>query len=123
MYTIDQIKSAHSKVKTGADFPKYVDELRELGVKRYVNYVADGHTEYGNSVNGPAKYAMRSIAPVADKTKLQQALKIHQSGGSDYPTFCEQAARFGVNSWVVDTTERTCIYYDKEGKEILKEKF
>src|SRR5689334_22216968 len=119
MFTIDQIKAAHSKVKTGADFPKYVEELCELGVKSYTNYVADGHTDYGASVNGPAKYAMKSIAPEADKSKLESALKIHQSGGSDYPTFCSQAADAGVHSWVVDTSARTCIYYNVSGNKIL----
>jgi hypothetical protein len=28
MFTIDQVKEAHSKVKSGADFPKYIKALR-----------------------------------------------------------------------------------------------
>lgn len=33
MFTIEQIKEAHSKVKSGADFPNYIQDLIILGVK------------------------------------------------------------------------------------------
>jgi len=46
MFTIEQLKSAHSKVKSGADFPNYVQDLLKLGVTYYETYVADGHTDY-----------------------------------------------------------------------------
>ena len=46
MFTIEQIKEAHAKVKSGADFPKYVKEMKTLGVVSYDHYVADGHTNY-----------------------------------------------------------------------------
>ena len=32
MFTIEQIKNAHAKVKSGADFPTYVQNLIKLGV-------------------------------------------------------------------------------------------
>ena len=32
MFTLEQIKLAHSKVKSGADFPAYIKELKALGV-------------------------------------------------------------------------------------------
>jgi hypothetical protein len=32
MVTIEQIKQAHNKVKSGADFPKYIQEIKKLGV-------------------------------------------------------------------------------------------
>ena len=34
MFTIQQIKEAHSKVKSGSDFPKYVQDIIALGVLR-----------------------------------------------------------------------------------------
>ena len=46
MFTLERIKAAHSKVKSGADFPAYVQELIVLGVINYETYVADGHTDY-----------------------------------------------------------------------------
>jgi hypothetical protein len=30
MFTIEQIDQAHSKVKSGADFPKYIQDLKNL---------------------------------------------------------------------------------------------
>jgi hypothetical protein len=30
MFTLQQIKDAHSKVETGADFPKYIKDLNDL---------------------------------------------------------------------------------------------
>ena len=30
MFTLDQIKEAHAKVKSGADFPGYVQELDKV---------------------------------------------------------------------------------------------
>lgn len=35
MFTIHQIKEAHAKVKTGADFPSYIQDLTALGIERY----------------------------------------------------------------------------------------
>jgi hypothetical protein len=32
MFTIEQIKQAHNKVKSGADFPKYIQEIKKLGM-------------------------------------------------------------------------------------------
>ncbi len=28
MFTVEQIKAAHSKVKSGADFPSYIKEIK-----------------------------------------------------------------------------------------------
>lgn len=33
MVTIAQIQAAHSKVKSGKDFPAYIKEIKQLGVK------------------------------------------------------------------------------------------
>jgi uncharacterized protein YbcV (DUF1398 family) len=46
MFTVEQIKAAHSKVKSGADFPSYIKEIKSLGVTHYEAYVTDGHIDY-----------------------------------------------------------------------------
>ena len=46
MFTAEQIKAAHSKVKSGADFPSYIQEIKALGVTHYEAYVTDGHIDY-----------------------------------------------------------------------------
>jgi uncharacterized protein YbcV (DUF1398 family) len=125
MFTIDQIKAAHSKVESGADFPKYIQDIKTLGVKAFTTYVSDSHTEYhsvdGNSVQSPGMYG---VLPIADETNIEefkQDLEIHQNGETGYYRFCQDCARSGIEKWVVDLDNMTCIYYDKAGVEILVE--
>lgn len=126
MFTIDEIKAAHSKVKTGADFPKYIQDLIALGVVSYDTYVADGHTDYyganGYHQTSVAKYDKLVIADESDAEQFKFDLKSHQQGKSDYPTFCKLSAKYGVEKWIVNMPNMTCTYYDKSGKEILIEK-
>lgn len=44
MFTFEQIKVAQSKVKSGADFPAYIHELKLIGLLSYTQFVSDGHT-------------------------------------------------------------------------------
>ena len=126
MFTLEQIKAAHAKVKSGADFPSYIQELIGLGLIRYTQYVNDGHTVYVGknkyTIQSDAKYPAFTIANEADNEKLKHDLKIHQQGGTNYMTFCEHAATAGVEMWVVDMEKMTCTYYDKTGSEMLEEK-
>jgi len=43
MFTTEQIKAAHGKIKSGADFPSYIKEIKGLGVTHYEAYITDGH--------------------------------------------------------------------------------
>ncbi len=125
MFTIEQIKEAHAKVKSGADFPKYIQELKALGLVSYDNYVSDGHTLYrgagGFSLVSDAKYPAMEVADTASVERLQHALIIHQQGQTDYPTFCKQAVEAGVERWTVNTVEMTCTYFDKAGNAMVVE--
>ncbi|MEP7372502.1 MAG: DUF1398 family protein [Chitinophagaceae bacterium] len=125
MFTIDQIKSAHSKVKSGADFPGYVQELISLGVLSYDTYVSDGHTKYTGennyTIQSDAKYSQMYVAAISDSEQFRQYLKIHQQGRTDYPLFCKHSAETGVEKWKVDMMEMTCTYYDKAGNKLLVE--
>lgn len=125
-FTIEQIKAAHSKVKSGADFPAYVQEMRGLGISSYEHYVSDGHIRYygkdGFRLSADAKWAPVQIAPTGSEAALKQALAIHQQGKTDYPTFCRQAAEAGVELWTVDMQEMACTYYDKAGNKMLVER-
>ncbi|MDH7460251.1 DUF1398 family protein [Chitinophagaceae bacterium 26-R-25] len=125
MFTIDQIKEAHAKVKSGADFPAYVQDIKSMGVRTYVHHVSDGHIEYKGENNflvsaGP-KWAPMEIDLNGNAEALKHALKIHQQGQTDYMTFCRQSAEAGVNIWIVDLIKMACIYYDKAGNEMIVE--
>lgn len=125
MFTIDQIKAAHSKVKSGADFPAYIRDLKQLGVTAYDTFVTDGHTDYFGSNNyqtaSPGKYGPLTIADTSNKEEFIRLLKLHQQGGSDYLTFCQHCAETGVHKWIVRIDAMTCTYYDKNGEELLVE--
>jgi len=125
MFTIEQVKAAHSKVKSGADFPNYVQEIIKLGVKSYETYVTDGHTDYcadnNYAVSSAAKYAAMVIADENNTTLFKRELKAHQRGETDYMAFCKICADTGVEKWVVNMTAMTCTYFNKVGHEILVE--
>lgn len=125
MFTADEIKAAHSKVKSGADFPAYIREIKAMGVTHYESYVTDGHIDYhganDHTAEVPAKYESLTITEVSDPEQFQADLKAHQQGKTDYPTFCRDCAKSGIEKWKVDMEKMTCIYYDKSGNEVLKE--
>ena len=126
MFTIDQIKAAHSKVKSGADFPNYVQDLIRLGVEKYITSVCDGHTVYFGKDNykmeSESRYASKQIASQSNATNFKTGLKEHQQGKTDYAAFCELCAETGVDNWTVEMSEMTCTYYDVTGNTLLVEK-
>lgn len=125
MFTLQQIASAHAQVKSGADFPAYIRDLKQLGVLQYQTFVKDGHTDYvgadGYTIHSPSKYAVQTIAEKSNAAKFAIDLKAHQHGQSDYPTFCRHSAEAGVEKWVVDLDALTCTYYDLAGTIMLTE--
>jgi len=125
MFTVEQIDDAHSKVKSGADFPNYIKEIKKLGVKSFETWVKDSHTEYfgenGYTTKSEPKYAGLAIENEVAKDKFIQQLKSHQKGETDYMKFCEDCAETGIEKWVVDLDRFTCTYYDKAGNEVLTE--
>ena len=125
MFTTEQIKAAHSKVKSGADFPNYVQDLVRLGVIFYETYVADGHTDYFGKddfkTSSPVKYSQLAIAEVGNLDQFKFDLKAHQQGKTDYPAFCSDCAKSGVEKWAVSMEKMTCTYFDKAGNELLVE--
>lgn len=125
MFTVKQIEQAHLKVKTGADFPRYIQEIKNLGVVAFETYVKDSHTQYfganGYQTKSNPQYAELTIATKSDKEKFRHFLKEHQQGKTDYHTFCLQCAETGIEKWIVSLDKMTCTYYDQSGSEILQE--
>lgn len=125
MFTTDQIKQAHSKVKSGADFPAYIKEIKTLGVMYYETFVCDGHTHYfGDNdykASSAARYEPMVIAEECNTEQFKKDLKIHQQGGSDFPQFINSCAAQGIKKWAVSMQKMTCTYFDKAGNEVLVE--
>ena len=125
MFTVEQIKTAHGKVKSGADFPAYVKEIKELGVTHYEAYVTDGHINYHGANNYtatvPAKYEPLTIADSTNSSEFKVELIAHQQGKTDFLTFIRMCATHGIEKWAIRMDKMTCTYYDKAGNEILVE--
>jgi uncharacterized protein YbcV (DUF1398 family) len=125
MFTLKQMKAAHAKVKSGADFPAYVQEIKQLGLLHYDFMVKDGRTVYhgrnGFQLSGDPIYEEKIISVQASPAAVQQIIAEHQQGKSDFLTFCRQVAEAGVEKWVVDTKAMLCSYYDRSGNSMVAE--
>lgn len=125
MFTAEQIKTAHRKVKSGADFPAYIKEIKVLGVTHYEAYVTDGHIDYHGTneytAKVPAKYEPLMIADKPSNEQFKAELVAHQEGKTDFLTFIKMCAMFGIEKWTICMDKMTCTYYDKAGNEILVE--
>lgn len=125
MFTLQQIHDAHSIVKSWADFPAYIQALKRLGVQSYTIYVHDGHAVYqwkdGYEIASWSSYESLEINPNYDSTGFLQCLKRHQQGKTDYMTFCQDAARYGVDHWIMDLQTMECIYQDRADSSVLIE--
>lgn len=125
MFTVEKIEKAHEKVKSGADFPNYINEIKKMGVLIFETWVSDSHTEYfgdhNYKVKSEAKYPELIISDKSQKGKFIDYLKAHQQGQTDYFQFCKDCAETGIEKWLVHLDNMTCTYYDKTGNEILVE--
>lgn len=125
MFTAEEVKAAHAKVKSGADFPAYIQEIKKMGVTHYECYVTDGHTDY-HGTNNPtakilAKYEPLTIAETPNTEEFKSELKAHQQGKTDFLTFIKMCAATGIEKWMISIGEMTCTYFDKSGNEVLTE--
>ena len=125
MFTIQQIHEAHSKVKSGADFPKYMQDIIALGVTSFETFVFDNHTNYYGKDNfQTSSEGFLEALTIADESNIEQFkadLKAHQQGKTDYMTFLNDCAKSGVEKWIVVMDKMTCSYYDKAGNEMVVE--
>ncbi|MBL7895299.1 MAG: DUF1398 family protein [Bacteroidia bacterium] len=125
MFTIDQIAAAHSKVKSGADFPNYIKEIKQLGVTHYETFASDSRADFYGANNFkvcmPAKFSPIAVSDNCNVEQFKNDLKNHQQGKTDYLTWRNDTAKSGIEKWKVDLHQMTCTYYDTKGNEILTE--
>ena len=126
MFTLEQIKKAYDKVQTESDFAIYIQELIHLGIKGYDTIVSDSRVVYYSDtdyeVSTDKKYEPLYIAPTGNKERFIEFLVMHESGQTDYFTFCQQAAQCGIAKWRIDIIEMTCTYLTTTGDALIIEK-
>jgi len=119
------MKAAHAKVKNGADFPAYVQEIKKMGLLHYDYFVKDGQTVYyginGFNISSDPIYAEKAIAIQASSIAIKQIIAEHQQGKTDFLTFCQLVADAGVVKWIVDTETMLCSYFDLAGNSVVAE--
>ncbi len=124
-FTVEQLKTAHSKVKSGADFPAYIKEIKAMGVTRYETFVNDGRINYFGTNNYvakvPAKYEAVTIAENKNVEAFKAELLAHQQGKTDFLTFIKMCAETGIEKWEICMNKMTCTYFDSRGNEVLVE--
>ena len=126
MFTLNDIAEAHKSVKTGADFPRYAEILTEMWVTAYDVFVCDGHAVYlGNDepLLSNAKYDTLPVATDSNREKFIERLKLHQSWGTDYMTFCRDSAENEEEKWTLDMKAKTCTYFNRKWAVLITEHF
>lgn len=125
MFNLQQLKAIHAKVKSGRDFPAYVQEIKQSGVSYYDFAVKDGSTVYhgitGATVSSDPGYAEKAISTTPKPETVRQIIADHQQGKNDFLTFCSLVAEAGVAKWRVDTEAMLCTYFDLSGSDIVAE--
>jgi uncharacterized protein YbcV (DUF1398 family) len=125
MFTLQQLRAAHAKVKNGSDFPRYIQEIRQLGLLRYEFTVSDGSVVYygegGHQVESGGGYGPLTIASAASSGALRKAIAIHQQGQTHFSVFCRQVAEAGVGKWEIDTRRMVCSYFSSDGEVMVEE--
>ena len=122
MFTKEQIETAHNKVKSGADFPKYVREIKDMGIKSHEVVLMDGTWIFKGADEQVVQFkrGMENVyvSPQPSPEKFKQILSMHQNGETDYPTFCIEAGEAGVERWISDFEHMTVTYLASNGNVI-----
>lgn len=125
MFTAEAISNAHSRVKSGADFPQYIQDFKNLGVLYYETFVEDGSAIYfgknGYKVSLQHKYKAIPIKTSQAVDRFKNCLLSHQNGETDFIQFCKDCSETGIAKWKIDLYKMTCTYFDIEGSQVLIE--
>ena len=125
MFTKEDLILAHSKVKTGVDFPNYIQDCKKLGVIYYETFVQDGRSIFvgknNYSVTLLPKYERINIASTLQVEQFKKYLLAHQKGTTDFIQFCKDCSETGIEKWKIDLCKMNCTYLDIAGNEVLIE--
>jgi uncharacterized protein YbcV (DUF1398 family) len=126
MFTAALIHQAKARVRSGADYPRLVQELKRMGITKYDHFVSDGSTVYFGTDNSMVRLPeTHDVIPVKSPSSLSHFKKIlaaHQAGKTDHATFCHEAAEAGVERWIADLGRMTVSYVNRAGQTMLVEK-
>lgn len=120
----NEIEKAIAEEENAGGFAKLIKRFKQLGIKKYDYYVAEGiYRYYDNeeSVDSQMNGTPKSVAQTANSDKIKAAVKQVQSGMIDFEEFCQLAGQAGINYWTSDLKEMTVSYFDRQDSAILIE--
>ncbi|HEM4817789.1 TPA: DUF1398 domain-containing protein [Streptococcus suis] len=124
MFTLEAINQGHEQF-TGPDFPKLIAYFKDLGMVENTVDIQSGQVVYCSKSGQVLEKAGYQVSvPVAEQFNKEQFVTIlrnHQSGQTDFPTFCQETAEAGIYKWVTDLEAMTCSYVDKVEQPVFVE--
>ncbi|AXF84866.1 hypothetical protein DTO96_100577 [Ephemeroptericola cinctiostellae] len=126
-FTLKNIQSIFNKHVEKAKFSSAINELKKINASHLELSVADGHETFfsraGKQLTSQAKYSAIAVSEQVDLEALKEAIKARNSGMIDFKTFCQQAAKSGVNYWQVQVEGLSCTYFSLANKVIHSETY
>jgi uncharacterized protein YbcV (DUF1398 family) len=124
-FTEEGIRAAYARTRTGADFPRLIQDLKKLGIVSYDHMVEFGSNVFRDRHCQSASLRKMGLSvPVSDSADvelLKRHISDHQSGLTNYPELCGLAGAAGVEKWTSDLLAMTCTYFDKSGRRMHEE--
>ncbi|EMF49980.1 DUF1398 family protein [Streptococcus parauberis] len=123
MITKDAITKAQEEFG-GRNFPMLVQAFLDLGMVSNTVNIKDGKAIYNDKDDNQvamAAFQVEAVAENLDKDYFMQQLKLHQSGQTDFSTFCKDTADAGIYKWDVDLLVKTCTYFDLDDQMVYSE--
>jgi len=121
-FTEQDIGAAYAKTRTGADFPRLIQDLKKLGIVSYDHMLESGsnvfHGQDGQYVSLSNMGPSVPVNDQADVELLKKHISEHQRGLTNYPTLCGLAGQAGVDRWTSDLLAMTCSYFDRSGRKL-----
>lgn len=115
-----------NEIKANGDgnFPKLMESYREYGIAKFQTCASTAKTMYFDKEENNA-YDEEDFFnfPIGELNidKFKSDLLDHQQDKTDFPTWLELTAASGIAYWIVDLSEKTCIYYDIDNNPVLTE--
>lgn len=121
-FTQQDIRAAYAETRTGADFPRLIQDLKRLGIVSYDHMLESGsnifHGKHGQSVSLSNMGPSVPVSEQADSELLKKHIPEHQRGLTNYPTLCGLAGEAGVEKWTSDLLAMTCTYFERSGRKM-----
>ncbi|CAM3887901.1 MULTISPECIES: DUF1398 family protein [Staphylococcus] len=119
------IQQTHQQY-TGVNFPKLFQAFKAMGITINTVDIQNGTTVYTHqSGEQIIDKGVKSTVPIShhtDKEQLQESLKQHQIGETDFSSFCDEMAQAGIYKWHISIDAGTCAYVNLKNEIVIVER-